>query len=267
MQVRRTVSSAFWTVGALTWACLAPMARAQVPDGAPAEPSSWAGAELRAAFLAPESAMGGSLLFTAGGAWAPLRGLEVGGLMGAGGSYLRANAGNQGAGRIGMSTLRVWLGTGGRGGHVGFGGRVIGILGPSLFGLEAVDDGAPKGGVAVQLDINAGPNGPIEVTGELDSAVVWEDSVSQVSMGGVLDLFWAQHQASTLRPLVGGLVRWSPNLPVVARLRAGIEARVDHYVLTTVVTLGLTTLEDGYQVGLLVTLLRPFDSVDRRPPS
>lgn len=230
----------------------ASVARAQVPDGAPAEPATWVGAEAVGTVSAPsESSMERAGLVTVQASLAPAPWLELGGGIDLRGAILERDQG-AGTGRGGAGPLCLWIGIGASGEEVAGGVRLVGYAGPRLVDLDDLDGGGPEGALGLQLDGAWVISGELEVAGTLGGSLIWDDVVSPVAIAQI-DVFVGNR---AVRPIAGVLVAASPDTAAAFHLRLGAEIAAGALRVTTLVIAAPPSDPAGQLIGLSISVVR-----------
>ena len=226
------------------------IAGAQVADGAPGEPGTWAGVVAEGAFSTPEGGVherAGSIAID--GALSPVPWLELGAGVDVRGATLRDDRGQRGVSRAGLGVLRVWLGTGAAGERVGGGARIVGALGSRSIGADDLDGGAPESSLALQLDGAFRALADLELAATLAAGVV-DDEVTSPFASAQVDAIVGRH---SVRPIAGVIVQVSPGLEWQPRLRLGAEIAVGDVRLTPSLLAAPPTDPEGLDLALAVT--------------
>ncbi len=232
------------------------VAHGQLPDRAPVEPASWLLAEVEGASVSPDDRIHGAAFRAAAyAAWAPVPLLELGAGLDARGAAFGDARGERAAGRLGLGVLALWVGTGAAEGPLAGGARLVASAGPRLFGWSSLDGGAPEGAVSLELDGSFAASDAVAFALALDGGTVW-DGVGSFVAGAQLDAFVGE---GTVRPFLGGRVRGSPGVPLLARLRLGIEAVSGPWALTAIVMASPPGDPEGHRLGLALSLVRRLD--------
>lgn len=227
--------------------------RAQAPDGAPPEPATWIGAEAELSSAAPADTIHSTGFHVAThAAWAPHAALELGAGVDIAGFVLDDQRGTC-AGNVGLGALRTWIGTGGEGGDLAGGLRLVGAFGAGRLGLSSIASDAADLSLAFQLDAAWSVTPAVELAATVDAGVIWDDDVASPAAGAQLDVLVGE---GSVRPILGALVRYSPELPAMVRLRLALEIALEPWLVTPIVTASPPSDPEGHRLGLLVSVVR-----------